>query len=38
MHAPATWQVCNRWGGHSLYAGESGAYTDRSLAVSFDRP
>ncbi|MFJ9834567.1 N,N-dimethylformamidase beta subunit family domain-containing protein [Streptomyces sp. NPDC101169] len=38
MHAPATWQAYNRWGGHSLYAGPSGAYADRSLAVSFDRP
>ncbi|GGJ28542.1 hypothetical protein GCM10010121_044860 [Streptomyces brasiliensis] len=38
MHAPATWQAYNRWGGYSLYAGESGAYADRSLAVSFDRP
>ncbi|MFH9659717.1 N,N-dimethylformamidase beta subunit family domain-containing protein [Streptomyces sp. NPDC017248] len=38
MHAPATWQAYNRWGGHSLYAGASGAYATRSLAVSFDRP
>ncbi|MEU7057993.1 N,N-dimethylformamidase beta subunit family domain-containing protein [Streptomyces sp. NPDC046197] len=38
MHAPATWQAYNRWGGYSLYAGASGAYGDRSLAVSFDRP
>ncbi|GGW14012.1 hypothetical protein GCM10018980_14360 [Streptomyces capoamus] len=38
IHAPATWQAYNRWGGHSLYAGASGAFADRSLAVSFDRP
>ncbi|MFF2652365.1 N,N-dimethylformamidase beta subunit family domain-containing protein [Streptomyces sp. NPDC058045] len=38
MHAPATWQAYNRWGGHSLYAGPSGGYATRSLAVSFDRP
>ncbi|WP_234384937.1 N,N-dimethylformamidase beta subunit family domain-containing protein [Streptomyces sp. MMG1121] len=38
LHAPATWQAYNRWGGSSLYAGASGAYATRSLAVSFDRP
>ncbi|MGW4563469.1 N,N-dimethylformamidase beta subunit family domain-containing protein [Streptomyces sp. NPDC004561] len=38
LHAPATWQAYNRWGGSSLYAGVSGAYATRSLAVSFDRP
>ncbi|MGW3498544.1 N,N-dimethylformamidase beta subunit family domain-containing protein [Streptomyces sp. NPDC001020] len=38
MHAPATWQAYNQWGGYSLYAGASGAYATRSLAVSFDRP
>ncbi|MFI1766690.1 N,N-dimethylformamidase beta subunit family domain-containing protein [Streptomyces sp. NPDC020800] len=38
LHAPATWQAYNRWGGYSLYSGASGAYADRSLAVSFDRP
>nr|WP_265566226.1 N,N-dimethylformamidase beta subunit family domain-containing protein [Streptomyces hygroscopicus] len=38
MHAPATWQAYNRWGGYSLYEGASGAYATRSLAVSFDRP
>ncbi|MFC9283311.1 N,N-dimethylformamidase beta subunit family domain-containing protein [Streptomyces collinus] len=38
LHAPATWQAYNRWGGSSLYAGSSGAYATRSLAVSFDRP
>ncbi|MET4921335.1 hypothetical protein P3L51_02965 [Streptomyces sp. PSRA5] len=38
MHAPATWQAYNLWGGRSLYEGEDGAYGSRSLAVSFDRP
>ncbi|MEW2297623.1 N,N-dimethylformamidase beta subunit family domain-containing protein [Streptomyces sp. NPDC006743] len=38
LHAPATWQAYNRWGGYSLYDGASGAYATRSLAVSFDRP
>ncbi|RMB82131.1 hypothetical protein CTZ28_31365 [Streptomyces shenzhenensis] len=38
MHAPATWQAYNRWGGYSLYNGSSGAYATRSLVVSFDRP
>ncbi|MER6982240.1 N,N-dimethylformamidase beta subunit family domain-containing protein [Streptomyces carpinensis] len=38
LHAPATWQAYNRWGGYSLYNGASGAYETRSLAVSFDRP
>ncbi|WP_405687917.1 hypothetical protein OG204_32690 [Streptomyces sp. NBC_01387] len=38
MHAPATWQAYNTWGGYSLYQGENGAYTSRSLAVGFDRP
>ncbi|MGW1893448.1 N,N-dimethylformamidase beta subunit family domain-containing protein [Streptomyces sp. NPDC002004] len=38
MHAPATWQAYNRWGGYSLYEGKDGAYASRSLAVSFDRP
>ncbi|MDF3300197.1 N,N-dimethylformamidase beta subunit family domain-containing protein [Streptomyces tropicalis] len=38
MHAPATWQAYNCWGGSSLYSGASGAYATRSLAVSFDRP
>ncbi|MFJ3308754.1 N,N-dimethylformamidase beta subunit family domain-containing protein [Streptomyces sp. NPDC086549] len=38
LHAPATWQAYNRWGGASLYAGPTGAYETRSLAVSFDRP
>lgn len=38
LHAPATWQAYNRWGGSSLYAGPLGDYASRSLAVSFDRP
>jgi hypothetical protein len=38
MHAPATWQAYNQWGGYSLYAGRDGTYAHRSLAVSFDRP
>ncbi|ANW16898.1 N,N-dimethylformamidase beta subunit family domain-containing protein [Streptomyces clavuligerus] len=38
MHAPATWQAYNAWGGSSLYRGPGGGYGDRSLAVSFDRP
>ncbi|WP_157877278.1 N,N-dimethylformamidase beta subunit family domain-containing protein, partial [Streptomyces odonnellii] len=38
MHAPATWQAYNLWGGLDLYQGEGGAYSTRSLAVSFDRP
>lgn len=38
MHAAATWQAYNTWGGFSLYQGQDGAYGTRSLAVSFDRP
>ncbi|MFF2846535.1 N,N-dimethylformamidase beta subunit family domain-containing protein [Streptomyces sp. NPDC058001] len=38
LHAPATWQAYNTWGGASLYQGDNGAYATRSLAVSFDRP
>ncbi|MFE4453965.1 N,N-dimethylformamidase beta subunit family domain-containing protein [Streptomyces sp. NPDC056796] len=38
MHAAATWQAYNTWGGSSLYQGKDGSYGDRSLAVSFDRP
>ncbi|MFH8475543.1 N,N-dimethylformamidase beta subunit family domain-containing protein [Streptomyces sp. NPDC018000] len=38
MHAVATWQAYNVWGGYSLYQGKDGAYDTRSLAVSFDRP
>ncbi|MFF9327114.1 N,N-dimethylformamidase beta subunit family domain-containing protein [Streptomyces sp. NPDC014776] len=38
LHAPATWQAYNKWGGSSLYSGPLGDYASRSLAVSFDRP
>jgi hypothetical protein len=38
MHAPATWQAYNTWGGYSLYEGRDGSYAHRALAVSFDRP
>jgi N,N-dimethylformamidase beta subunit-like protein len=33
-----TWQAYNLWGGYDLYKGPSGAYTERSLVVSLDRP
>jgi hypothetical protein len=33
-----TWQAYNTWGGYDLYLGASGAYAQRSLAVSLDRP
>jgi hypothetical protein len=33
-----TWQAYNTWGGYDLYAGPSGAYDQRSYAVSLDRP
>jgi hypothetical protein len=33
-----TWQAYNMWGGYDLYKGPNGAYADRSLVVSFDRP
>ena len=33
-----TWQAYNTWGGYDLYQGPSGAYADRSLVVSLDRP
>ncbi|MFI0820488.1 N,N-dimethylformamidase beta subunit family domain-containing protein [Streptomyces sp. NPDC021098] len=38
MHAVATWQAYNTWGGYSLYQGADGSYGTRSLAVSFNRP
>lgn len=38
MHAPATWQAYNLWGGYNLYQGPSGSYDSRSYVVSFDRP
>jgi hypothetical protein len=33
-----TWQAYNTWGGYDLYKGPQGAYTNRSLVVSLDRP
>ncbi|MFF3897321.1 N,N-dimethylformamidase beta subunit family domain-containing protein [Streptomyces sp. NPDC001812] len=38
IHAPATWQAYNLWGGYSLYEGDDGSYGMRALAVSFARP
>src|SRR5258707_9794418 len=38
VHAVATWQAYNLWGGYSLYQGPNGSYDTRSLVVSFDRP
>lgn len=40
VHATATWQAYNTWGGYSLYQGPGGPidYGDRSYVVSFDRP
>jgi hypothetical protein len=40
VHATATWQAYNTWGGHSLYQGPGGSsdYANRALVVSFDRP
>lgn len=38
INAVTTWQAYNRWGCCSLYAGATGAFADRSRAVSFDRP
>ncbi|WP_432746797.1 twin-arginine translocation signal domain-containing protein [Streptomyces sp. JH002] len=38
LHAPATWQAYNRWGGYSLYEGKDGGDRTRALVVSFDRP
>ncbi|MGW4202426.1 N,N-dimethylformamidase beta subunit family domain-containing protein [Streptomyces sp. NPDC004726] len=38
MHAVATWQAYNAWGGYNLYQGQDGGYATRSLAVGFDRP
>jgi hypothetical protein len=37
LNATTTWQAYNTWGGRNLYSGPSG-HTDRSHAVSFDRP
>ncbi len=33
-----TWQAYNMWGGYDLYKGPAGAYANRSLVVSLDRP
>lgn len=33
-----TWQAYNTWGGYDLYKGPNGAYANRSLIVSLDRP
>jgi hypothetical protein len=33
-----TWQAYNMWGGFDLYKDASGAYANRSLVVSLDRP
>jgi hypothetical protein len=38
MHAVATWQAYNLWGGYDLYQGEDGSYGTRSYVVGFDRP
>ncbi|WP_435179057.1 N,N-dimethylformamidase beta subunit family domain-containing protein [Actinacidiphila sp. bgisy145] len=38
MHAPATWQAYNDWGGSCLYYGSDGSYSRRSYEVSFERP
>jgi hypothetical protein len=39
-NSTATWQAYNTWGGYDLYNGPGGLadYTNRSLAVSLDRP
>ena len=33
-----TWQAYNMWGGYALYKDAAGAYANRSLVVSLDRP
>jgi hypothetical protein len=33
-----TWQAYNLWGGYDLYKDAAGAYSNRSLVVSLDRP
>lgn len=38
VNAITTWQAYNRWGGYSLYDSASGRQSERSRAVSFDRP
>ena len=37
-NAVSTWQAYNYWGGYDLYKGSGGAYGNRSLVVSLDRP
>ena len=38
VQSAMTWQAYNEWGGGSVYDGDDGSFSDRSLAVSFDRP
>ena len=50
QHSVTTWQAYNRWGGYSLYYGNTdggltfthnpggGSYANRARVVSFDRP
>src|SRR2546430_2223618 len=38
INAVTTWQAYNKWGGYSLYEGPTGKNSERSRAVSFDRP
>ncbi|RKN06009.1 hypothetical protein D7319_23760 [Streptomyces radicis] len=38
LHAAATWQAYNLWGGYNLYEGPDGGYRARSTVVSFNRP
>ena len=37
-HSVQTWQAYNTWGGYDLYKGPGQAYSQRSLAVSLNRP
>ena len=37
-NAVPTWQAYNTWGEYDLYLGPGGGYSDRSYAVSLDRP
>jgi hypothetical protein len=38
LDSPMTWQAYNTWGGRSLYGDEAKSFSQRSTAVSFDRP